>query len=50
MWKLWCRALGAKSGSTDKEADLVAIIRTVIILVSILTNLLIMSGVIRHWN
>lgn len=49
MWRLWAKALGEKSGSTDKEADAVAIIRTIVVLVALATNLVIVAGVIRHW-
>jgi len=49
MWKLWAKALGEKSGSTDIEADRVAIIRTLIVLSYIITNCFIIAGVIRHW-
>lgn len=50
MWRLWAKALGTKTGNTDKEADLIAIIRTVISLVYLITNIVIVAGVIRHWN
>jgi hypothetical protein len=49
VWRLWAKALGEKTGNTDQEADRVAIIRTVIILVYIITNLFIIAGVVRHW-
>jgi hypothetical protein len=49
LWRLWAKALGEKSGATDREADLVALVRTVIILTYIITNLFIIAGVIRHW-
>jgi hypothetical protein len=49
LWRLWAKALGEKSGSTDREADSVALVRTVIILIYIITNLFIIAGVIRHW-
>ena len=29
VWRLWAKALGEKSGTTDSESDLIAIIRTV---------------------
>jgi hypothetical protein len=48
-WRLWAKALGEKTGNTDQEADRVATIRTVIILVYIITNLFIIAGVVRHW-
>jgi hypothetical protein len=49
MWRLWAKALGEKAGSTDREADVIAIIRTIIVLCAFLTNLVIVAGVIRHW-
>jgi hypothetical protein len=50
MWRLWAKALGEKSSSDDKEADKVAIIRSLIVATYIITNLFIVAGVIRHWN
>lgn len=49
MWRLWAKALGEKHGKTDKEADQIALIRTAIVLVYMITNLFIIAGVIRHW-
>ena len=49
FWRLWAKALGEKTGATDQEADLVALVRTVIVLTYIVTNLFIIAGVIRHW-
>jgi hypothetical protein len=46
---MWAKALGEKSGSTDKEADRIALIRTLIVLSYIVTNCFIIAGVIRHW-
>lgn len=50
MWRRWAKALGQKEGSTDKEADCIAIIRTSILLTYLITNFFIVGGVIRHWN
>jgi hypothetical protein len=50
MWRLWAKALGEKASDEDKEADRVAIIRTLIIISYITTNMFIVAGVIRHWN
>ena len=50
LWRLWAKALGEKSGTTDSESDLIAIIRTGIILSYFITNSFIVAGVIRHWN
>jgi len=49
MWKYWAKAIGDKSGKSDKEADIIAIIRTGIILIYIITNIFIIAGIIRHW-
>ena len=49
IWRLWAKALGEKMGSTDGEADKVAIIRTLIFLCYFITNAFIVAGVIRHW-
>lgn len=50
MWRLWAKALGEKSGNNNTEANIVACIRTVIVLSYIVTNCFIVAGVIRHWN
>ena len=46
---MWAKALGEKAGSTDKEADRISLIRTIIVLSYIITNMFIVAGVIRHW-
>ena len=50
MWRLWCKALGQKATSCNKESDRVAVIRTTILFLYMLTNIFIVAGVIRHWN
>ena len=50
MWRLWAKALGEKASHHDHEADKIAVIRTVIFVSYLLTNVFIISGVIRHWN
>ena len=50
MWRLWCYALGRKEGREKGEADIIAGIRTVILLTYLITNCFIVAGVIRHWN
>ena len=49
LWRLWAKALGEKSGATDQEADTVALVRTLIVLTYLITNIFIIAGVIRHW-
>jgi len=48
-WRLWAKALGRKDGITDSESNKVAIMRTIIVLSYIITNMFIIAGVIRHW-
>ena len=50
MWKIWCKALGQKEGKNNREADAVAVIRTLILLGYMITNSFIVAGVVRHWN
>lgn len=49
MWRLWAKALGERASPDNKEADKVAIIRTLIVAIYIATNFVIVAGVIRHW-
>ena len=49
MWRIWAKALGEKSGANDREANKVAVIRTLIVLCYIVTNAFIVAGIIRHW-
>jgi hypothetical protein len=49
MWRLWAKALGEKTGKSDKEADKIAVIRTLIVITYLVTNAFIVAGVIRHW-
>lgn len=48
-WRLWAKALGEKSGKDDHEADVIACVRTMIVVGYMITNAFIIAGVIRHW-
>ena len=48
-WSLWAKAIGEKSLINDRYADKVAIIRTLIVLLYIITNCFIIAGIIHHW-
>lgn len=50
IFRLWAKALGEKAGRNHEEADKVALIRTLIFVSYLLTNMFIVAGVIRHWN
>jgi len=48
-WRVWAKALGEKAGATKQESDAVALVRTIIVLSYIITNMFIVAGVVRHW-
>ena len=50
MWRIWAKALGAKEGKNDREADTVAWIRTIIFVSYLVTNVAIVANAVRHWN
>ena len=50
MWRIFAKALGAKEGKHEKEADMVALVRTVILFSYMLTNAFIIAGVVKHWH
>ena len=49
MWRLLAKALGEKSGNDNTEANIIACIRTLIVLSYIITNCFIIAGVLHHW-
>jgi len=51
LWKIWKYSLGSFSDTkTEDYDDWVAIIRTIIFISYLVTNIFIVSGVLRHWN
>ena len=50
LWHWWAKALGEKATKNDQESDRIAVIRTLIFITYLVTNLFIIAGVIRHWN
>tara|TARA_R110002012_G_scaffold12005_1_gene53618 strand:- start:25 stop:177 length:153 start_codon:yes stop_codon:yes gene_type:complete len=48
VWRLWAKALGEKSGGNN-EANVVALIRTLIILQAIICNFFIVANIIKNW-
>ena len=49
LWRLWAKALGEKASECDKEADTIALFRTIIAGVNLVTCLFIIAGILRHW-
>ncbi len=50
LFRLWAKALGEKASHNKTEADLVALIRSVVFLSYLITKAFILAGVIRHWG
>lgn len=50
MWRIWAKALGQKDGSNDRESDIIACIRTIILITYMVTNVAIVANAVRHWN
>lgn len=50
IWKLWAKSLGQKATDNDRESDIVAWVRTFILVTYVVTNAFIVDGVVRHWN
>jgi hypothetical protein len=50
LWRIWAKALGEKAGKSDFESDVIATVRSVIVITYLITNLIIMAGIFRHWN
>ena len=49
-WRIWAKALGEKSGKTDREADTIAGIRTFLFVSYLVTNVAIVANAVRHWD
>lgn len=50
MWRIWCKAIGDKAvKDCNNTSDLVAYIRTGIIVIYLITNLFIIAGILHHW-
>lgn len=50
IWRLWAKALGEKASANNKEADRIAIIRTVFVVVTLITEIHIMANFwLSHW-
>jgi len=47
MWRLWSLSLGEKASKYSKEADKIAVIRTIIFATYLITNIFIVYGVVR---
>lgn len=48
-WRLWAKALGEKATDDDKESDIIAIIRTVIVFTNFVTCFFIIANIVHNW-
>ena len=44
LLRIWAKALGSKEGNTDKEANMVAIVRTIIVLFHVVVGITVEPG------
>jgi hypothetical protein len=49
FWYYWSKALGAKEGRSDADADRVAMIRTGWLVFNLIVGVAIVCGILRHW-
>ena len=49
IWTLWAKSLGDKSSGLDREADIIAAMRTLIVLVNFITCVFIVANIIKRW-
>ena len=49
LWRLWALSLGEKLGDNNREADIVASMRSIVVLLNLVTCLFIIAGVIHNW-
>tara|TARA_B100001964_G_C14143946_1_gene558793 strand:- start:532 stop:693 length:162 start_codon:yes stop_codon:yes gene_type:complete len=49
IWTLWAKSLGDKAGNNNKDANTIAIFRSIIVLVSFITCCVIVANVIHTW-
>tara|TARA_R100000278_G_scaffold74035_1_gene57973 strand:+ start:292 stop:453 length:162 start_codon:yes stop_codon:yes gene_type:complete len=48
-WKIWCKALGEKAGTTDRQSDGIAFVRTLLVMQAVITNLFIVANILKNW-
>jgi len=50
IWRIWAKTLGEKGSKCDREADIIACVRTFIFCTYLITNIAIVANAVRHWN
>jgi nicotinamide riboside transporter PnuC len=49
FWYIWSKALGEKAHEDRNTADKVAAVRTLLIIIATVTNILISVNILRKW-
>ena len=49
LWRIWAKALGEKASTDNTEADVIAGIRTLIVIVNFITCFFIMANIVHNW-
>lgn len=49
-WRLWALAIGIKSGVTDAEANIIACMRTCLVLLTVITEVCIIANFLLTHN
>ena len=50
MWRVWAKSLGPKDGANEKEADIIALTRTLILFSYIVTNAFIIANALHNFS
>lgn len=49
-WRIWALALGEKTGKNEKEADIIALIRTIVLFSYMVTNGFIIANALHNFS
>lgn len=50
LWRLWALSLGEKVGESEQDADAVAVIRTVVVLINVVCCFFIMTNIVLSYG
>ena len=48
-WEVWAKALGEKASEDSRTSDLVAVVRTVIVMINVICAVFIMTNIAHNW-
>ena len=50
IWRLWALALGEKPSKNNREADAIAAVRSIIVLINLFTAIFITANILVGWG